>query len=195
MSVFGSGGGATVYWLLDRIADVQLAYNEANGTITGCTAVSRLGAATGLGNGAMLMLEVNSTLAASSNTISFGYTNDRGVAGRVTPNIVCTASTTQGRSPNGPVFQSLQAGDYGIRSLDSFTLVSGAGATGTIVASLVRPLGFLNAQLFTHLMQSDYFMNIPSQPIVYADSCLQLATMGFAATGGTIYSEVTLAAL
>jgi len=39
--------GVGTLWVLDRLADVQLAHNEANGSITGCDASSKLGPATG----------------------------------------------------------------------------------------------------------------------------------------------------
>lgn len=101
------------------------------------------------GDGVLLGVEVSAATGAGTPTISVGYTNQAGTAGRVGTNIVATtASATIG----GFYAIGLQAGDTGVRSVQSLTL-SATWTSGTInlvayrvLASLELPGGaFTNA--------------------------------------------------
>lgn len=183
-----SGSTAFELVIVDRISDVTLAYNEANGSITGVDATSRLPA----GAGAQLIVNAATALAASSNVVQFGYTNTDGTASRSTGQITCTASAAVGRSVNGRLYQPLQANDVGIRTLDSFTLVSGAGATGTICAALVRPLAVISAETLILPQIREFIFNTPSQARIMDDSCIDLLLLPSTAVQNRVTGSIWL---
>jgi hypothetical protein len=183
-----SGGTTGDIAIFDRICDVALAYNESTGAIVGCDATSRLPA----GAGAMLMVEVTTTLQSTVNVFNFGYTNQAGVSGRTTPNITCISAAGQGRMVNAFLFQYLQDGDRGIRSLDSVTLVSGTGTTGVIVASLVRPLLYLGANQLTLPAARETVFDTRRLPRIYDDSCISAATILAGAVTTRVWGTINL---
>lgn len=94
------------------------------------------------GEGVLLAVEVSATTGAGVPTITVNYTNSDGVAGRIATNINATLAT----SAAGAVYLiGLQAGDKGVRSVQSLTL-SATWTSGTInlvayrlIASLELP--------------------------------------------------------
>lgn len=101
------------------------------------------------GDGVLLGCEVSAATGAGTPTISYSYTNQAGTAGRSGTNSVATtaSATIGGFYPLG-----LQAGDTGVRSVQSLTL-SATWTSGTInlvayrvIAALELPGGaFTNA--------------------------------------------------
>lgn len=80
------------------------------------------------GVGVLLGLEVSATTGAGTPTITCSYTNSDGTAGRSGTNVWATFGTC----PFGMFFPiSLQAGDIGVRSLQSMTL-SASWTSGTV---------------------------------------------------------------
>jgi hypothetical protein len=91
------------------------------------------------GEGYFLCLEIATTTVGGPATISVSYTNSDGVAGR-TSTLLNTGMTATGV---GRVFpMTLQAGDKGIRSIESATLGGTAYSSGTIALVVYRPLAF-----------------------------------------------------
>jgi hypothetical protein len=83
-------------------------------------------ATTGLG--VMLALEISAATGAGTPTITISYTNSDGTAGRTATNVRATAAS----SAIGAVyFIGLQAGDVGVRSVQSLTL-SATWTSGTM---------------------------------------------------------------
>lgn len=83
-------------------------------------------ATTGLG--VMLAVEVSAATGAGTPTITISYTNQAGTSGRTATNIIATVAT----SAIGAVyFIGLQAGDTGVRSVQSLTL-SATWTSGTM---------------------------------------------------------------
>ena len=120
----------------------------------------------------MIWLEVTSGFSAASNTFNFTYTNSDGVGGRVTPNFSTLASQRAGNSVLGPtgLFVPLQAGDRGVRSIESFTLVAGTG-TGNFNVCLVRHLAWMPTLLVGYIERDFMLQNVRPRRI-YAGSCL-----------------------
>ena len=172
--------------LVDRISDVLLAHAEATGSITGLSATSRLAS----GEGAMIWCEVQSALSAGSNTWALSYTNQAGTNSRST-SIVTTASAIVGRSPNAALFQPLQAGDTGVRSIESLTLTG--TATGQIALCLVKPLLFLPLPAVSTYVERDCVVELPSLPRIYDDACLHWIYVPTAAVTATFFGEVLIA--
>lgn len=94
-------------------------------------------ATTGLG--VLLALEVSAATGVGTPTITISYTNQAGTAGRTATNIIVTITT----SSNGSTyFIGLQAGDTGVRSVQSLTL-SATWTSGTINLVAYRALAQL----------------------------------------------------
>ena len=88
------------------------------------------------GNGVMLALEVSAATGAGTPTITISYTNDAGTAGRTATNILATIAT----SAAGALYLiGLQAGDTGVRSVQSLTL-SATWTSGTVNLVAYRPI-------------------------------------------------------
>jgi hypothetical protein len=91
------------------------------------------------GDGVLLGLEVSAACGAAAPTITVSYTNQAGTAGRTATNLNATAN-----SPAAGAFYKigLQAGDTGVRSVQSLTL-SASWVSGTINLVAYRPLAVL----------------------------------------------------
>lgn len=93
-----------------------------------------------LGEGVILGVEVSGATGSGTPTITVSYTNSDGVAGRTATNIVATAAS----SPIGTFYPlGLQAGDKGVRSIQSITL-SATWTSGTIHLVAYRVLASLS---------------------------------------------------
>lgn len=93
----------------------------------------------------MMAVTISSRTGGQQFTVS--YTNQDGTAGRVTPNVtqnavaapgtIVTSATASSVSPAGP-FIPLQAGDSGVRSVESVTMLG--ADTGFFAIVLVKPI-------------------------------------------------------
>lgn len=97
-------------------------------------------ATTGLG--VMLALEVSAATGAGTPTITVSYTNQAGTAGRTATNIQATVASS---AIGATYFIGLQAGDTGVRSVQSLTL-SATWTSGTMNLVAYRVLGSLPVQ-------------------------------------------------
>lgn len=92
------------------------------------------------GFGVLLAVEVSAATGTGTPTITVSYTNQDGTAGRTATNVLATVAT----SAIGAVyFLGLQAGDTGVRSVQSLTL-SATWTSGTINLVAYRVLAFLD---------------------------------------------------
>lgn len=91
------------------------------------------------GDGVFIGVEVSAAAGAATPTLTMSYTNEAGTAGRTGTNSVPVNSG----SPAGSFFpMGLQAGDRGVRSVQSFTL-STSLLSGTIHLVAYRPVAAL----------------------------------------------------
>ena len=88
------------------------------------------------GEGVLLALEVSGTVSTGTPTITVSYTNTAGTSGRTATNIIPTAASVVAGTT---YFLSLQAGDTGVKSVESLTL-SATWTSGTINLVAYRPL-------------------------------------------------------
>lgn len=119
---------------LDAVAEEQ--------TMTNSVALDRYTTGAGV---QMMMVSQSATAGAGSFTVK--YTNQAGTPDRVTPTVYCVAAQPSGALVNATgaatsthPFIPLQAGDTGVRSVQSVTMVGANGGLGCIV--LVKPLQF-----------------------------------------------------
>ena len=93
------------------------------------------------GDGVLLGLEVSSATGAGTPTVTIAYTNQAGTGSRSATNVNATlASSAAGAFYN----IGLQAGDTGVRSVQSLTL-SATWTSGTMNLVAYRPLALLTA--------------------------------------------------
>jgi len=124
----------------------------------------------------MMAVEVAAQIGGSTFTVS--YTNQDGTSGRTTPTLTCNTQTSTGtiittapatRGTAGP-FLPLQAGDSGVRSVDSVTFIS--GDVGLITIVLVKPIATFQIYDVTAASESDYAVGFTSLPEVKPDAYL-----------------------
>lgn len=91
------------------------------------------------GDGILLGLEISAAAGAAAPTITISYTNQAGTAGRTAVNWFATANSPAAGSffPIG-----LQAGDFGVRSVQSLTL-NASWVSGTMNLVAYRPIAYL----------------------------------------------------
>lgn len=92
------------------------------------------------GEGVYLALEMSIGTSSGTPTITVSYTNSAGTSGRTGTNIVATwASVIGGWHPIG-----LQAGDTGVRSVQSITFSATWGTAGVLHLVAYRPICYLS---------------------------------------------------
>jgi len=108
----------------------------------------------------------------------FTYTNSEGVSGRTSQTVYQNSSAALGtlqssgqnnNSASMP-FIGLQAGDTGVRSIQSVTMLDADVGLMTLV--LVKPLGTTSVQEITAVVEKDYFLEAGVIPRIYDDAFL-----------------------
>jgi hypothetical protein len=106
------------------------------------------------------------------------YTNQDGVAGRVTPTVIQNSVSVTGsivtsdkaiEAAAGP-FIPLQTGDTGVRSVESVTMVG--ADVGLFTIALVKPLGQMQIRGIDAPVEVDYFKDFAQSPIIQDDAYL-----------------------
>lgn len=126
------------------------------------------------------MMAVTISGRTGGQTFSVSYTNSDGTAGRTTPNVTQNAVaapgtvTTSATATAGAAdpFIPLQAGDSGVRSVQSVTM-NGAD-TGFFALVLVYPLATLCIRETTTVYERDSYLIGNELPRVYDDAYLSL---------------------
>lgn len=90
----------------------------------------------GLGHSCEIWLEINAAVSATATTVSIGYMNSDGIAGRSTGATSSLSGFITGRLINLP----LQAGDKGVRKIESITVGGTVATTGSVNVIIARPL-------------------------------------------------------
>lgn len=157
-------------------------------TVTSVTFPARDSNASTNGRDVMLALEVSADCGAATPTITVSYTNDAGTSGRTATNWLASASSPAATTvyPIG-----LQAGDRGVRSVESLTL-SASWVSGTINLVAYRLIGVLN-------LPPNHRMTAVSDEIqsgfqrIIDSSCLYFMTTGMTGNTATISGSVAWA--
>lgn len=157
----------------DRLAHAQITNNQATGNFSPILdATSRLSS----GEGALLFMTVGATLAGAVDR-TFTYTNQDGTGSRTTPTLSTVSGAEIGRSALADtLWVPMQAGDTGIRSIESTDLVSGS-AGGSLDLALVRPLAKLSIEPRA-VTSVNLTRGILINPKIDNNSCLFLVWIG-----------------
>lgn len=114
------------------------------------------------------------------------YTNSDGVSGRVTQSAVMSTQFVNGTIlhsiqanagyPNNGPFLTLQAGDSGVRSVESVT-IGGIGDVGLFALVLVKPLASFSLYGIDAPTEMDYWQEAASMPEIKDDAYLNLIAL------------------
>lgn len=125
----------------------------------------------------MFMVNVAPTVGGGQFTVN--YTNSDGVAGRVTPTQFCSAATNiatfTATTENASGFQPfipLQAGDSGVRSVESVTVSVANGGLAALV--LAYPIRQTTIREITAARELESIREVPSAPRIYDGAYLNL---------------------
>lgn len=114
------------------------------------------------------------------------YTNQAGVAGRVTRSVVMGTQIVNGTIlhsmqagatyPHSGPFLPLQAGDSGVRSVQSVT-IGGVGDVGLFALVLVKPLATIALRGIDAATEVDYLTDMASLPQIADDAYLNFIAL------------------
>lgn len=148
------------------------------------------------GAGVQIMaVEVASQVGGSTFYVT--YTNQDGVAGRVSATVTCNTQVVNGTivtsAPNtlgcAGLFIPLQGNDTGVQLIESVTFVT--GDVGLLSLVLVKPLASATIYDITAPVEIDYLIDFGTAPIIVDDAYLNLVaspvgTLSFAPIQGEI---------
>ena len=142
------------------------------------------------GAGVQAFLTPSTVMGAATPNLSIGYTNSAGTASRATPTTLPIGNTAAavtsivhsgtGSGKFGP-FMPLQAGDAGIRSVQTVTL-SVSYVSGVLNLVLCKPLLTLPITTLGVTAERDLVNQFASMPRVYDGACLAWLMLAGAAT-------------
>lgn len=142
------------------------------------------------GAGVQAFITPSTVMGAATPNISIGYTNSAGTASRATPATLPIGNTAAavtsvvysgtGAGKYGP-FMPLQAGDAGIRSVQSINL-SASYVSGVLNLVLCKPLLTLPITTLGVTAERDLVNQFASMPKVYDGACLAWLMLAGAAT-------------
>jgi len=140
------------------------------------------------GKGVMMILVVTTALGTTAANVTISYTNQDGVSGRTTGAIAMTTSAAVNRLQ--PVvanafFIPLQAGDTGVRSVETITFSAAMGA-GVLDLYLFKPLVIIPTIAVNTFVERDSTVQIDGLLQLPKGSDAQVGCLGcFVLTGGT----------
>lgn len=156
-------------------------------TITVTTPPSYLGRCPdGLGHGLRLFVEITTAMSASATTVSVGYTNSDNTSGRATAATASLSSFIVGRWVELP----LQAGDRGVKQIDSITIGGATNAAGVANVLVARPL-WTNGTRVANSGTSEG-IDMTGMPIVYDTSALVVTTVADSTSSGLVDMNIEI---
>lgn len=131
------------------------------------------------GEGLRVMAVLTNPKASSGSTFRFSYTNSDGTAGRTSQTVTAGPATVFGSLVNCATatagasqhFIGLEGLDTGVRSIESFTMMSGTDV-GLIALVIVKPIATITIRETTAPVEVDYLRDTPSLPVVHDNACL-----------------------
>lgn len=139
------------------------------------------------GKGVMAFPVVQSALGASLTSVTYTYTNSTPTGSRSSgANVTAAASLAAGAVIYTKPFITLQAGDIGIRKIDSYTINS-SGTTGTVALVLAKPLVQIPVSVINTLSERDFLTGLPQWPEIKDGACL-----GFIGSLGSVVANTAM---
>lgn len=166
--------------LYDRLA----AESGNSGTVTtaqtlAACSVNRYTGTEAAGN--QIWIEITTIIGTTGTTVTCSYTNQDGTAGRTS--IATVFGGTGFREAQRIIVLPLQAGDTGVRSVQSVTVLATTGTAGDFTVMIVRSLPYLPLTVIGQGIVRDMISGVPGLIEIKTDACLAWA---FYANGTTI---------
>jgi hypothetical protein len=128
-------------------------------------------------------------------TFRINYTNSDGVAGRISQTVIQNTATaigtivTSATATNGAAgpFIPLQAGDSGVRSIESVQMISGPDV-GLFTLVLVKPLCSMQLYEQTAPAEKDFFIYAHETPRIYDDAYLNFLCLPNGSLSGVAFN-------
>ena len=135
------------------------------------------------GEGVQIGLTIYSAVGTTATTVTATYTNSEGTGSRVTPNVVIGG--TGNREARRMIMLPLQAGDSGVRSVQSVTVTATTGTAGNFGVTLFKPLASICAASFTGMTTADFISgNLGGGlPEIVDGACLSLIVHSMGVNG------------
>lgn len=141
-SIINGGGCWMIVDMLNLSGGLDATLTTAQTTNLPTAALTRYTS----GEGVMAAIYVNASIGATATTVTASYTNTAGTSGRTT-----TATLIGSTAANGTgvvITLPLQAGDTGVKSVESVTLAATTGTAGNIGVLLFKPITMLWSSTF-----------------------------------------------
>lgn len=179
-----------IAWLVDRLVHTSgldassVALQTVNST--GLPARDMNGATDG--EGVELWVEVYTQIGTTARTLTITYTNSDGTGSRTATVALGGSGTTFGPGRIVPV--PLQAGDKGVRSVQSVQLNLSTGAAGNFGVTLLRRIAEQPSSVNGAAPVLDVFAC--GMPRIFDDSCLAVVFSNGTTTADTILGQLQL---
>jgi hypothetical protein len=155
--------------LVDRLADFSgLSGTSTSAQNTTSLSVSRYTGTESKGN--QIFLEIYTIVGSTATTATVTYTNQDGTGSRTSQSVVFGG--TGRREATRMILVPLQAGDTGVRSVESVTLAATTGTVGDFGVTIVRPLIPFSYPAAGVGCIIDCITQLPILPEVKTDACL-----------------------
>ena len=140
-----------------------------------------------------MFAEVTTTLGATPQTMTITYTNQGGTGSRTTT-LAPVVSSATARIPQLGFFIPLQAGDSGVRSVQSVQFGGSMGA-GVLNLTLCRPLDVdLPIQVAAMMVERNLVLHTPRLPQIVDNAALSLLLFAATTASGNISGRVNAVA-
>jgi hypothetical protein len=146
------------------------------------------------GEGVMAGIVIYTLIGGTQTTVIISYTNSAGVSGRTSTATTFGSGTYREVGILLPI--PLQAGDTGVRSIESVTLAGTTGTAGNFGVCLFKPLAMISLESATGAMPLDSVSTgciINSLCEIHPDACLTFSAftvVNFSVIGELILGEV-----
>lgn len=154
-------------------------------TLTGFTAVNRPDAN---GTGLELWADITTLIGTTATTVTCSYTNSANTSGRTTQ--AAAIGGTGLREVNRAIPIPLQAGDTGVKSIASMTLLATTGTAGAINLMLLKRLATIPVGISYGPGMFDFAKL--GLPLVSSDAALTFIYLAGTTTSGAIDGELLL---
>lgn len=188
----GSTVAAGTFMIYDLLARYPLNGTVTSGTFTSVTLPAR--DATGTTNGVgVLPMVVNATgTTASAVTLTLNYTNSAGTAGRSSAVTIVAGAQHRVLNDTFGWTYPLQAGDVGVRTIQSYTL-SATATTTQIEVQLIRPLAYIPVMVAGGYTQRNFVTDLPRMPRLYAGTAICVGVAAATTSSGVVSADLVYA--
>lgn len=144
------------------------------------------------GEGVFIGLNIYTQIGATGTTVRASYTNSAATAGRTTPLVVFGG--TGFREVNRLILLPLQAGDTGVRSVESVTVTATTGTAGAFGVTLFKPLMSVMAVTGTATVQDAVLSGMTGGgiPEILDDACINMINLVYGSNTAAEFGKLLI---